>query len=134
LTEGYRELLPSDGQVIESEADYGYELKAGRRKVHLWSRTGWTDVDRVGHHSLPPGRYVSGLTATPAGPLRVLGVCIPWRSAHVNTGRQDREPWEDHHSYLRGLRVILEGQTSPFVVVGDYNQRVPRRWQPVAVY
>lgn len=47
---------------------------------------------------------------------------------------KDRRPWEDHHSYLRGLRAILEAQTKPFVVVGDYNQRVPRKRQPLSVY
>lgn len=38
VTEGNRDLLPADGQVLDAGADWGYPLKPGRRKVIIWSR------------------------------------------------------------------------------------------------
>ena len=91
-------------------------------------------IDRGGHASLPPGRFVSGTTDTPAGPVTVFGVCIPWRDAHVSTGTRDRKVWEDHLSYLAGLHEFLSTTQGPFIVLGDFNQTVPRRWQPEYVF
>jgi hypothetical protein len=131
LSEGFKTLLPETGETIESDTDYGYPQKPGRRKVLLWSRQGWSSVDRIGDPSLPSGRFVSGITETPIGLLKVMGVCIPWRDAHVRTGRKDRSPWEDHMRYLCALKGILSrpaGEAS--IVVGDFNQGIPRTWQP----
>ena len=63
-----------------------------------------------------------------------MGVCIPWRDAHVRTGRKDREPWQEHVAYLVGLRRVLAATDGPAVVAGDFNQRLPRRRQPKAVH
>lgn len=38
VTEGYAGNLPSSGHSITSDADYGYNVNDGRRKVLLWSR------------------------------------------------------------------------------------------------
>ena len=38
----------------------------------------WERVDDLGVDSLPPGRFVSGVTRTSLGELTVVGVCIPW--------------------------------------------------------
>lgn len=85
VTEGSKALLPETGWIIESEPDYGYPLKPGRRKVLLWSRNKWTSIDQIGEPSLPPGRFVCGTTETRIGALAVIGVCIPWKDAHVRT-------------------------------------------------
>lgn len=69
LTEAAAAILPSGGHTITSEADYGYPLHPGRRKVLLWSRHPWRDVDSLGHPGLPTGRFVAGLTDTPLGPV-----------------------------------------------------------------
>jgi endonuclease/exonuclease/phosphatase family metal-dependent hydrolase len=136
LTEATAALLPSDGHVICSEADYGYTHSGERRKVLLWSRTGWSDVDTIGSSRLPGGRFVSGRTYTPYGPLQVLGVCIPWAAAHVSTGRRDRQRWQDHLTYLDELASLIRRYASDgrLIVVGDYNQRVPRARQPQHVF
>jgi len=65
-----------------------------------------------------------------------LGVCIPWRDAHVRTGRKDRSPWEDHSAYLMGLKRLLarRREQRPLVVLGDFNQRMPRRNAPRRVF
>lgn len=130
LTEAYRDFFGDLGHVIEAEADYGYPIFEGRRKVLLWSREPWRDVDMCGHPSMPPGRFVAGLTATKRGDVHAAGVCIPWAKAHVDTGRRDRKTWEDHFAYLEGLAAWLHEPVSSTLLLGDFNQRVPRRYQP----
>lgn len=133
LTESYEELLPATGQMIASEPDYGYPLKPGRRKVILWSRSPWKEVDNFGDRSMPPGRFVSGITQTPVGEVRVVGVCIPWKDAHVRTGQRNREPWEDHLAFLRALNGKLKTLAGglPLIVIGDFNQRIPHSRTPL---
>jgi hypothetical protein len=133
LTESSLDLLPDEGHTITSDPDYGYPHDGSRRKVLLWSREPWKEVDIVGDPGLPSGRFVSGIT----GDVRFVGVCIPWKDAHVKTGRKDRQPWEDHLAYCRGLSAILERlsqRPEPVCILGDFNQRFPRKWQPEHVY
>jgi len=123
-TEVNRVVIPP-GNVVESVADYGYSSPADRRKVILWSRIPWTEVDTVGDPALPSGRFVSGVT----GGVRFVGVCIPWKDAHVTTGRKDRKPWEDHLCFCAGLKGVLDcysARPEPICVLGDFNQRIPR--------
>lgn len=136
LTETHVTWPAVDGYWAWADPDYGYEQRGDRRKVGLWSRSAWSEVDVVGHPDLPGGRFVVGVTSTDLGPLRVVGVCIPWRAAHVSTGRRDRAPWEDHVAYLRALGPLIDGWAGdgPVVVTGDFNQRVPRRHTPIAVH
>ena len=61
LTEGYENLLPKDGYIISSHEDYGYKTKNGRRKVILWSKDKWTEIDQLGSNQIPSGRFISGL-------------------------------------------------------------------------
>lgn len=132
FTEVLRDFMPP-GHLIEAGEDYGYPIQKGRRKVLLWSREPWTDVDVVGDETMPSGRFVSGTT----GGIRFVGVCIPWKDAHVKTGRCDRQPWEDHLAYCQGLARVLKRhaeQYTPVCVLGDYNQRIPRINQPVPVF
>lgn len=131
VTEVALSLLTSTGYAIDSDPDYGYPRDGDRRKVVLWSLQPWSDVDRLGSPELPSGRFVSGVTETALGPIRVVGVCIPWRDAHVRTGRRDRAPWEDHLCFLKGLSTVLERASPlPTVLLGDFNQRIPRARQP----
>ncbi len=138
LTEVDDRLLSRDGYTITAQSDYGYSVKAGRRKVVLWSRQPWTQVDDVGIPSMPPGRFISGVTRTPIGDTTVVGVCIPWSGSRTESyrasGRKTR--WEDHESYLGCLATLLEGMPAErLVVVGDFNQivgpgsRAPKRLQ-----
>lgn len=136
VAEGETALLPAGGETVTSGADYGYRPVAGRRKALLWSRAGWRDVDAVGDAGLPPGRYVAATTGTPLGEVRVVAVCVPWRDAHVRTGRRDRAPWEDHLAYLAPLGPLLRREKAAhrrLVVLGDVNQRIPRHGQPARV-
>jgi hypothetical protein len=124
-----------DGYLVTSDPDYGYRSPANRRKVLLWSKNAWDGVTTRGEPDLPGGRLVEAETLTPSGPLRITGVCVPWRDAHVRTGRKDRRPWQDHLAFLDGLAsaVPREPREVPTVLVGDLNQTLPRTGAPVPV-
>ena len=126
LTETRKGLLPQDGHTICSQPCYGYPIVKGRRKVLLWSRNPWTQVDDLGIGSLPPGRFVSGITQTSVGEVTVIGICIPWYGARTEAKRKEpKKQWEDHEEYLAGLTKILRSKpTKRLIVMGDFNQRI----------
>ena len=125
LTETHDGLLSQAGDTICSQPDYGYPIKEHRRKVILWSREPWQAVDDVGADSLPPGRFVSGVTQTSVGAVRVVGVCIPWFGSRTEARRKSerKRPWQDHEQYLTGLRDLLaRDSVMRLIVMGDFNQ------------
>ena len=125
LTETHVALLPHQGHLICSQPDYGYPIKEGRRKVLLWSMKPWHQIDDVGIDSMPPGRFVSGVTRTSQGEVTIMGVCIPWAGSRVNRTATTRKRWEDHQEYLDGLsRVLDRTPAERLIVVGDFNQRL----------
>ena len=126
LTEGYESLLPKEGFIISSSEDYGYPITEGRRKVILWSKNKWTDIDQLGSEKIPSGRFISGTT----NGIKIIGVCIPWRFAHVSTGRKDRKPWEDHLSFIENLNL----EKKRTILLGDFNQNIPKKSQPQVAY
>lgn len=135
VTEGYAKILPQPGHLVDAGDGWGYASKDGRRKVLLWSRRPWTNVDPRGSDALPAGRFVAASTETALGRLSVVGVCIPWRDAHVHTGRKDRKPWQDHEAWLAGFAALPYRRAARrTVVLGDFNQRIPRQRQPHRVY
>ena len=128
LTETHTGLLSQDGHAICSQPDYGYAIKEGRRKVLLWSRKPWEQIDAVGIDSMPPGRFASGVTQTSLGEVTVIGVCIPWAGSRVSGSNVERERWEDHEQYLTGLAEVLERVSAKrLIVMGDFNQRIGQR-------
>ena len=122
--------LPKDGHSICAQANWGQPCKKGqegRRKVLLWSRAPWQPVADVGHASLPPGRFVSGVTQTSVGEVTVIGVCIPYSASRVGPP-WNRRMWQDHEEYLAGLAGLLKrAPRTRLVVVGDFNQRIGQR-------
>ena len=125
LTETHDELLARDGHSISSQPDYGYPIKPHRRKVMLWSREPWQQVDDVGVESMPPGRFVSGVTQTSLGEVTVVGICIPWHASRTEKirGCERKKRWEDHCRYLAGLTEYLEQAAAErLIVTGDFNQ------------
>lgn len=129
FTEATLGMIPANGYVIESDPNYGYPNNGHRRKVLLWSKQPWEDVDSVGNEALPSGRFVTGTTQG----IRFIGICIPWHDAHVRTGRKDRSPWEDHLQYLDAFAPLVKSYCNaeiPVCVTGDFNQRIPRSRQP----
>lgn len=134
LTETQRDFLADRGNTIESATFDNGPNAASRRKVLLWSRHPWTCVDSFGPQGLPAGRYVSGKTQTAAGQIKFVGVCIPYGFAGVRHGVPKRSPWELHLTYLSALDRSLPPQPTRTVVLGDFNQRLPRKYQPQRVF
>ena len=136
VTEGVAGILPGQGNVIEGGEDWGGRVRDDRRKVLLWSARPWAEVDRVGSERMPGGRFVRGVTQTATGQaLTVVGVCIPWFGAQRQFGRRDAKRWELHGIWLEEfetLRSTLPDERT--VVLGDFNQRIPRQWAPKDVY
>lgn len=130
LTEAFENSLHALGGYSQSsDPDYGYPLKPGRRKVVIWSRWPLAETDSVGSAELPTGRFVSGAITQPLQ-LSMLGVCIPWRDAHVNSGKRNRQAWENHSRYLSGLNEVetFANDTRPTIVFGDFNQRISGKY------
>jgi len=125
LTETHKLLLSRDGHTICSRPNSGYAINEDRRKVMLWSREPWQQVDDFGVDSMPPGRFVSGVTQTSLGEVTVIGVCIPWFGSRTEARRklERKMRWEDHEQYLADLTGVL-ARASPkrLVVMGDFNQ------------
>ncbi len=134
VTEGVRGLLPAHGHTVDAGGDWGYGAQPSRRKVIVWSRFPLT-LNVIGTGGATRGRFAVATAETPSGPLRVMGVCIPWRDAHVTTGRRDAQAWSEHLDYLERLERILPSLDDeiPTVIAGDFNQRIPRKSQPVRV-
>lgn len=134
VTEGTRDLLPGTGQVLDAGPDWGYPVKPDRRKVIIWSRLP-ISLDTVGTTGAALGRLAVATVSTKAGAVRIIGVCIPWRDAHVNTGRSDASAWSEHLKYLDQLENLFGTLDSsvPTVIAGDFNQRIPRFNQPIRV-
>ena len=130
ITEGYIQSWQDFGYTIYSNEDYGYKIHQGRRKVILISKTPWSNIDEIGDINMPNGRFISGITQN----INVIGVCIPWKDAHVRTGRKDKQSWEDHIDYLNGLKNNLQNINSQTFVMGDFNQRIPKKYSRKDVY
>ncbi len=134
VTEGVHGLLPDGGQAVDPGPDWGYAPKPDRRKVIVWTRFPLS-LDMVADHGAARGRLAVATVATLGGAVRVVGVCIPWRDAHVSTGRSDATSWSEHLEYLDQLEDLLAGldDRMPTIIAGDFNQRIPRVRQPIRV-
>lgn len=125
---------PSFPHTVDGGNDWGYRTAPDRRKVMAWSRTPWRTAD-VETPGATRGRLVVASTSVGVD-VTVVAVCIPWSAAHVSSGRRDRRRWDENLEFCEVLGgVLAELRVSgPVVVVGDFNQRVPRRGQPVHVW
>lgn len=134
LTEAYSDFFDGDGHTIASAAFDSNVDRHGRRKVLLWSRNPWTDVDTRGPCDLPEGRFAAGTTLTDLGEIRFVGVVIPYRFAGVRSGEPRRKVWELHLQYLEALGRFLPPEPRRSVLLGDFNQRLPRKYQSEAAF
>ena len=126
LTEtDYRLLSECGGYVISAQPYWGQSAANNRRKVLLWSRQPWAGADNLGSKALPPGRFIAGVTETSAGPVRAIGVCIPWSHSRTERFGGDRQAWQDHDDYLGGLTSLLARTVNRrTIILGDFNQPI----------
>lgn len=125
LTETKDTLLDGSGYTICAPEDYGYPIKPGRRKVLLWSRQPWTQIEDLSAEPWTIGRYISGVTQTSLGEVTVIGACIPWWGCRTEArrGEERKARWQDHEEYIAGLTELLQGiDTQRLVCMGDFNQ------------
>jgi endonuclease/exonuclease/phosphatase (EEP) superfamily protein YafD len=131
LTEAYEGFFGQQGQVLAAPF-VGTGNETERRKVLLWSKNPWREIDE-GDGALS-GFYLGATTETPLGPLRVHGVVIPYRFSGVRYGTPKRKAWERHLAFLEALDARLPEHPQRAIVLGDFNQRVPRRYQPQHIF
>jgi len=130
LTETTVGMIPKGWFVAEGGLDWGYPLTrfGDRRKIVLCSK--WPIQDIANGMVDPPGRHVRAIAETPAGTVRIHGVCIPWSHAHVSSGRRDRKLWSEHQTFIASFRELLQREETdpelsvlPLIVAGDFNQK-----------
>ena len=90
----------------------------------------WTRVETVDARATA-GRLVRSTTRTPAGDVDVGAVCITWSDAHVRTGGRFATRWSEHLEFCGQL--ASSPVHSRTILAGDFNQRIPRYGQPIAV-
>ena len=78
LTEAYPEAMPDSERTISSElSGWGWPEERGARKVVLWSRFGWSNIDTRGAPNMPPGRFIKATTVVGYEQWTIVGMCIP---------------------------------------------------------
>jgi len=125
ISETWTDFPTHGGYTAHSQHPKGH-FADDERKILIWSKHPWTEIDNVGDKGLPIGRFVSGVTLTEVGEIRVVGVCIPYHMADVVHGTKDKKPWEQHKVFLEILPSILQGYSRPVIIAGDFNQRIPK--------
>lgn len=130
LTEASNLMPLRGGHLLEASSLDPAMWREDERKVVLWSRKPWQPIPEVAV-CCRADRAIAGVTDTPLGPLRVLGVCIPWHLAGTRYQEPKRKAWEEHYEFLDQLEVLLDGGTPFHIIAGDFNQLRPRSWGPV---
>ncbi len=133
LTEAYPEAMPPGGQTITSEVSGEGKLKpenAGARKVVLWSRFGWSNVDRFGSPKMPPGRFIKATTIADSEQWAIVGMCIPYANyrADKKWGEKSLAKWQGAGRYLDALREdVLPAlrKHKRVILAGDFNMQIP---------
>lgn len=135
LTEAFPELTPEGGHKETSDlSDWAPEAR-GARKVVLWSRFGWTNIDKTGSANLPEGRFVCATTTFGGKHLNFVGMCIPYHNYRVRKtwGGKRKNPWEGACEYLDALREDILTRASfqrRSILLGDFNLQVPPKGYP----
>ena len=131
LTEARAELMPSGGHTITSELSGAGKIESrGGRKVVLWSRFGWHDVDTLGSPRLPEGRFISARTEADGETWTILGMCIPYHAYRCDKrwGEKRMAAWQGACQYLDALRedVLAQlGDCQRTILLGDFNLQIP---------
>ena len=136
LTEAFPALMPEGGETVTSNLSGWRAEERGARKVVLWSRFGWTDVDKEGAENLPEGRFVHATTTVEGTALSIVGMCIPYhgyRTDEKHWGLEKKNTWEGACEYLDVLRKDILGREDlqrKSILLGDFNLQIPPRGYP----
>lgn len=128
LTEAWSNSLAKlSGYAISAPGLAWSEKAAEERKVMLWSRSRWMNVEIVDDLEAV-GCCVTGITQFEGAPIRIVGVCIPYAFANPFGQRPKAKMWELHELFLHALKPRIEKWKSEgsTIVLGDFNRRMPR--------
>lgn len=138
LTEAYEgSSAPLAGHEITNRgATWSNNRRDGERLALLWSANPWGDMDVDGNDETTTGGYVSGTTDTPIGPIRVVGICAPDHAASRIGAAEKARMWTEQIVFWDGLAKLLAARdrSIPTVLLGDFNQYVPRIWGSKAAH
>lgn len=136
LTEAWKQSLESvGGYSISSRGVAWSNQHPDERKVLMWSRKPWEDIEVV-ERLEKTGSAVTGLTSIGHRRIRFVGICIPYHFASPLGQEPRKKPWRQHEEYLHALKPLLEQwrHEGTVIVVGDYNRRIPYSWGPKRSY
>lgn len=138
LTEAHSGSTASLGghEIADRGATWSTDRRDGERLALLWSANPWRDVDAAGNDGTRTGGHISGTTDTTMGAVRVIGICAPHHAAsQVGTGEKARL-WTEQVIFCNGLANLISTRDRgiPTVVLGDFNQYVPRIWGSKAAH
>ena len=128
--------MPADGHTIVSGlSGVGNMENRGARKVILWSRFGWTNIDTLGSDRLPEGRFVGATTDENGIEWNFIGMCIPYREYRTrkSEAEEKKASWQGACEYLDALRedVLRQGRyKNRTILLGDFNLQIPPHRYP----
>ena len=129
LTEAHETSLALFGGHTISHVGYrAAHKKPSERLVMLWSGTPWRAV-QVPENLQNLGGLVAGVTRLGGEDVLCIGLCIPYHMAKL-VGEKKTRPWHHHKTFLKQVAPWLRTQIGkhPIIVMGDFNQRIPRKY------
>ncbi|WP_406680584.1 endonuclease/exonuclease/phosphatase family protein [Hyphomonas sp. FCG-A18] len=136
LTEAWKQTLSQlDGYSVSAPGAAWSAQDPDERKVLLWSRRSWENVE-VAHELDSLGGCLTGLTTIGPDKVRIVGLCIPYQFASPLGQVSKAKQWEMHERFLCKLEPLLSKWSTerPMIVLGDFNRRMPRSWGPKKSY
>ena len=136
LTEAWKQSLADfGGHVISAEGGAWSPQHPDERKVVLWSRNPWADVEPI-EQLEAIGSAITARSDINGNVVRFVGVCIPYHFASPLGVEPRAKPWTEHERFLEILKPHLArwARDEPVTVLGDFNRRVPRSWGPKQSY
>ena len=136
LTEAFPMSMPEGGETVKSNLSKWRDEARGARKVILWSRFGWTYVDKIGAENLPEGRFVHATTLVEGKEFSIVGMCIPYKDYRTDEkrwGLKKMNRWEGACEYLDILREDILARAAfrqKSILLGDFNLQIPPRGYP----
>ncbi len=123
-------------EIADRGATWSNKRRTGERLALLWSPNPWRDVDADGNDGTATGGYVSGITDTPIGPIRAVGICAPHHAASQVGAAEKARLWTEQVAFWNGLGKLIAARdrSIPTVLLGDFNQYVPRIWGSKAAH
>lgn len=138
LTEAHDGSTASLGghEIADRGATWSNNRRDGERLVLLWSPNPWRDVEAIGNEGTTTGGYIAGVTDTPIGPMCVIGICAPHHAASQIGAVTKARLWTEQIVFWNALASLITSRDRrvPTILLGDFNQYVPRIWGAKAAH